>query len=101
VLEKGMLPREQVLKMLVLPGSISEIIDDLNSHSEEEVIQLIEKTLARVTIKGKSRRSCSRFKPFGGYEVLNEEDSLYSNCINRIPFINEMLHPSLKQTFFC
>jgi hypothetical protein len=47
--------------MLVLPGSISEIIDDLNSHSEEEVIQLIEKTLARVTIKGKSRRSCSRF----------------------------------------
>jgi hypothetical protein len=39
------------------------------------------------------------FKPFGGYEVLNEEDSLYSNCINRIPFINEMLHPQ-KQTFF-
>jgi hypothetical protein len=40
------------------------------------------------------------FKPSGGYEVLNEEDSLYSNCINRIP-INEMLHPQFKADVFC
>jgi hypothetical protein len=41
-------------------GSISEIIDDLNSHSEEEVIQLIE-NVGKGYIKEKSRRSCSRF----------------------------------------
>jgi hypothetical protein len=34
----------RALRMLVLPGSISEIIDDLKSHSEE-VYQLVTKRL--------------------------------------------------------
>jgi hypothetical protein len=41
---EGMLPHGASTKKCWFScfGSISEIIDDLNSHSEEEVIQLIE-----------------------------------------------------------
>jgi glycine/D-amino acid oxidase-like deaminating enzyme len=104
VLEKGMLPHGASTKNAGFAcfGSISEIIDDLNSHSEEEVIQLIEKRWQGLQLLRKRVGDHALdFKPFGGYEVfLNEEDSLYSNCINRIPFINEMLHPQFKADVF-
>jgi hypothetical protein len=44
VLEKECYHMVRALRMLVLPGSISEIIDDLKSHSEE-VYQLVTKRL--------------------------------------------------------
>src|SRR5574343_1687249 len=45
VLEKGVLPQGASTKNAGFAcfGSISEIIDDLKTHSEEEVIQLISK----------------------------------------------------------
>ena len=45
ILEKGMLPQGASTKNAGFAcfGSISEIVEDLKSHSEEEVIQLIQK----------------------------------------------------------
>ena len=47
VLEKGILPQGASTKNAGFAcfGSISEIIDDLKTHSEEEVIQLIQKRI--------------------------------------------------------
>jgi hypothetical protein len=46
-----MLPRELALKRSFNDfGSLSEIIDDLKSHSEEEVIQLVQKRWKGVTV---------------------------------------------------
>jgi len=58
ILEKGMLPEGASTKNAGFAcfGSISEIIDDLNSHTEEEVIQLIEKTMVRIAIASKKIR---------------------------------------------
>jgi glycine/D-amino acid oxidase-like deaminating enzyme len=104
VLEKGMLPHGASTKNAGFAcfGSISEIIDDLNSHSEEEVIQLIEKRWQGLQLLRKRVGDHTLdFKPYGGYEVfLQEEERTYSNCINRIPFINEMLRPQFKADVF-
>ena len=104
VLEKGILPHGASTKNAGFAcfGSISEIIDDLNSHSEEEVIQLIAKRWQGLQLLRKRVGDHALdFKPYGGYEVfLQEEDSIYSNCINRIPFINEMLRPQFKADVF-
>jgi glycine/D-amino acid oxidase-like deaminating enzyme len=104
VLEKGMLPHGASTKNAGFAcfGSISEIIDDLNSHSEEEVIQLIEKRWQGLQLLRKRVGDhILDFKPYGGYEVfLQEEERTYSNCINRIPFINEMLRPQFKADVF-
>ncbi|MDP4988590.1 MAG: FAD-dependent oxidoreductase, partial [Polaribacter sp.] len=45
ILEKGILPQGASTKNAGFAcfGSLSEIIDDLNFHSEEEVFQLVEK----------------------------------------------------------
>ena len=45
VLEKGILPQGASTKNAGFAcfGSISEILDDLKNHSEEEVVQLIQK----------------------------------------------------------
>ena len=45
ILEKGMLPQGASTKNAGFAcfGSISEIIDDLNSHTEEEVFHLVQK----------------------------------------------------------
>jgi hypothetical protein len=50
-------------------GSISEIIDDLKSHSEEEVYQLVTKRLEGLRLLG-SLGDAIDFKPYGGYELF-------------------------------
>ena len=79
-------------------GSLSEIIDDLKSHSEEEVINLIQKRWEGLKLLRKRIGDEKLdFKPFGGYELfLKEHESDYLECINKLPFINEILQPLFK-----
>jgi glycine/D-amino acid oxidase-like deaminating enzyme len=104
VLEKGMLPHGASTKNAGFAcfGSISEIIDDLNSHSEEEVVQLIQKRWRGLQLLRKRLGDAViDFKPYGGYEVfLNEEEATYYSCINKLPFINEMLRSQFKADVF-
>ncbi len=104
VLEKGILPQGASTKNAGFAcfGSISEIIDDLKSQTEEEVIQLIEKRwnglqLLRKII-GDSKLD---FKPYGGYELfLKDDENTYNDCLQKLPFINEILKPLFKNIVF-
>ena len=104
ILEKGMLPQGASTKNAGFAcfGSISEILDDLKSHSEEEVFQLIKKRwnglhLLRKTLGDEA----IDFKPFGGYEMfLNNDELNYENCLQKIPFINELLKPLFKSDVY-
>jgi glycine/D-amino acid oxidase-like deaminating enzyme len=100
VLEKGVLPQGASTKNAGFAcfGSLSEIIDDLKSHSEEEVIQLIHKRWEGLKLLRKRVGDEKLdFKPFGGYELfLKEHESDYLECINKLPFINEILKPLFK-----
>jgi hypothetical protein len=40
------------------------------------------------------------FKPYGGYELfLKEDESCFDECVKKLPIINEILKPLLKQTY--
>jgi glycine/D-amino acid oxidase-like deaminating enzyme len=104
VLEKGILPQGASTKNAGFAcfGSLSEIMDDLKTHSEEDVIQLIEKRWQGLQLLRKRLGDAViDFKPYGGYELFLKEDEIgFSNCINRLSFINEILKPLFKADVF-
>ncbi len=104
VLEKGMLPQGASTKNAGFAcfGSISEIIDDLKSHSEEEVIQLIQKRWQGLQLLRKRLGNTTiDFKPYGGYELfLQKDENSYNECLQKLPFINEILKPLFKADVF-
>ncbi len=104
VLEKGILPQGASTKNAGFAcfGSISEILDDLKSHSEEEVIQLIQKRWEGLQLLRKNLSDeAIDFKPYGGYELfLKEDESNYIECLQKMPFINEVLKPIFRNEVF-
>ncbi|TDP60276.1 NAD(P)/FAD-dependent oxidoreductase [Flavobacterium dankookense] len=104
VLEKGILPQGASTKNAGFAcfGSASEILDDLKNHSEEEVVQLIQKRWDGLQLLRKNLGdSAIDFKPFGGYELfLKEDESSYNECLQKLPFINEILKPIFKNDVF-
>jgi len=104
VLEKGMLPQGASTKNAGFAcfGSISEIIDDLKSHSEEEVINLIRKRWQGLQLLRKNLGDDAiDFKPYGGYELfLKDGESTYEECLQKLPFINDLLKPLFRNDVF-
>jgi len=104
VIEKGMLPQGASTKNAGFAcfGSISEIINDLKAHTEEEVVQLVQKRWNGLQLLRKRiGDSILDLKPFGGYELFLESDTeVYETCLARITYINELLHPLFKNAVF-
>jgi glycine/D-amino acid oxidase-like deaminating enzyme len=104
ILEKGMLPQGASTKNAGFAcfGSLSEIIEDLKSHTEEEVIQLIQKRWNGLQLLRKRLGDAAiDFKPYGGYELfLKDNDSSFSECSNKLSFVNEILKPIFKTDVF-
>ncbi|WP_333599497.1 NAD(P)/FAD-dependent oxidoreductase [Flavobacterium sp.] len=104
VLEKGLLPQGASTKNAGFAcfGSLSEILEDLKSHSEEEVIRLIEKRWQGLQLLRKNLGDAViDFKPYGGYELfLKEDESTYAECLQKLPFINELLKPLFRNEVF-
>jgi len=104
VLERGMLPQGASTKNAGFAcfGSISEIIDDLKSHSEEEVLQLIQKRWQGLQLLRKNLGDAVLdFRPYGGYELfLKAEENTYAECLQKLPFINELLKPLFRNEVF-
>ena len=104
ILEKGILPQGASTKNAGFAcfGSLSELIDDLKTHSEEEVIQLVKKRWAGLKLLRKRLGDATLdFKPYGGYELfLQDDDATYSECLQKMPFLNEILKPLFKADVF-
>jgi glycine/D-amino acid oxidase-like deaminating enzyme len=104
VLERGMLPQGASTKNAGFAcfGSLSEIIEDLKTHSEEDVVKLIEKRWRGLQLLRKRLGDAAiDFRPHGGYEVFLEEDEIgFNECANKLPFINEILKPLFKADVF-
>ena len=104
VLERGTLPNGASTKNAGFAcfGSLSEILDDLQHHTEEEVTDLVNKRwtglqLLREQIGDKSLQ----YKNYGGYELFEEKDSsLFSDCTQQLKTINQLLHPIFKKDVF-
>lgn len=104
VLEKGPLPQGASTKNAGFAcfGSLSEIIDDLKNHTEEEVITLIKKRWDGLQLLRK--RLGDRvidFKPYGGYELFLKNDAAgYEECLRKMPFVNDVLRPLFRADVF-
>lgn len=104
ILERGVLPQGASTKNAGFAcfGSVSEIISDLKTHTEEEVIQLIKKRYTGLQLLRKNLGdSAIDYKSYGGYEVfLKEDEDLYTDCISKIPLINDIVRPLFKSEVY-
>ena len=104
ILEKGMLPEGASTKNAGFAcfGSISEIIDDLKTHTEQEVIDLVQKRKDGLQLLRKIVGDQNLdYKPFGGYELFLKKDAdSYNDCLQKLPFINEVLKAVFKTETF-
>lgn len=104
ILEKGTLPQGASTKNAGFAcfGSLSEILDDLKTHSETEVIQLINKRVKGLNVLRETLGDKHiGFKQLGGYELfLNSDKKLFESCIAQKNTINTLLKPIFKDAIF-
>jgi gamma-glutamylputrescine oxidase len=101
IFEKGYIPSGASSKNAGFAcfGSPSEILNDFNSMSEDEVFELIQKR-----IKGleKLKKTCGvdviDYQQLGSYEVFaNSEQNLYEKCAENLPKLNQFLKPIFNE----
>ena len=104
LLEKGMLPQGASTKNAGFAcfGSLSEILDDLNTHSEQEVTQLIKRRCEGLQLLRETLGDTTiDFQQLGGYELFTKEDAaLYESCLAQKDTINQLLKPIFKDAVF-
>tara|TARA_R110002167_G_scaffold158880_3_gene354222 strand:+ start:1366 stop:2478 length:1113 start_codon:yes stop_codon:yes gene_type:complete len=104
VLEKGIVPQGASTKNAGFAcfGSISEILSDLRYHSEETVIQLVQKRWDGIQLLRKNLGDDAiDFQQHGGHELFTLDDrELYARCLEKVEEVNRMLRPIFKQDAF-
>ncbi|TGV02211.1 NAD(P)/FAD-dependent oxidoreductase [Flavivirga rizhaonensis] len=103
ILEKGILPQGASTKNAGFAcfGSLSEILDDLKSHTETDVIELVKKRVIGLQLLRKTLGDETiNYKGFGGYELFTKENSLLEECLSKKGYINKLLQPIFKEALF-
>ena len=104
VLERGQLPQGASTKNagFACYGSVSELLADLEHHTEDEVFNLVNQRykgsqLLRDTLGDKA----IDYQQYGGYEVfLNRDQKRFEECYQQMKRLNELLHPIFKTDVF-
>lgn len=102
ILEKGILPQGASTKNAGFAcfGSLSELIDDLKTHSPEEVFQLVEKRWNGLALLRKNLGDKQiEFQQHNGFELC-ETKEFFEACISRKEEINQLLYPIFKADVF-
>ena len=104
VFEKGMLPSGASTKNAGFAcfGSISEILSDLQSHSEEEVITLVKQRLEGLKIlRDHLGDTAISYQEHGSYELFElHQEKLFNTCVAKIKAINALLFPIFHTEVF-
>lgn len=103
ILEKGMLPQGASTKNAGFAcfGSLSEILDDLKSHSEEEVFNLVKKRVNGLQLLRQTLgERAINYQNHGGYELFLNDDNLFEACLSKQADINKLLQPIFKKDVF-
>lgn len=96
VLERGTLPEGASTRNAGFAcfGSISELLDDLTNHSEDEVFGLVEQRfrgLAR--LRQRVGDANMNFEPFGGFEIFKNtqdtEGATFEKCADSLTYFNK------------
>ncbi len=104
ILEKGLLPEGASTKNAGFAcfGSISEILEDIRNSTEQEVADLVQRRWHGLQIlRNRLGDNAIDFKQYGGYELfLKKENTIYNDCLEKLPFINDILNPIFKSSVF-
>lgn len=104
VLEKGILPQGASTKNAGFAcfGSISEILADLEHHSEEEVVELVQKRWNGIQLlRQRLGDDAIDFQQHGGHELfLRKHQDIYASCLNRVDEVNQLLHPVFESNAY-
>lgn len=104
ILEKGILPQGASTKNAGFAcfGSISEILADLEHHSEEEVVTLVQKRWNGIQFLRETLGDDNiGFLKHGGHELfLETHESEYQKCLKKIDEVNQLLFPVFKGNAF-
>ncbi|WP_373495986.1 NAD(P)/FAD-dependent oxidoreductase [Aquiflexum sp.] len=100
VLERGLFPSGASTKNAGFAcfGSLTEILDDLNHHTEEEVLSLVKKRYSGLcSIRKEFGDDALGYQASGGFELItqNEIHDLY-----QLNTINELLYPLFGNPVF-
>jgi glycine/D-amino acid oxidase-like deaminating enzyme len=103
ILEKGLLPQGASTKNAGFAcfGSLSEILDDLTNHTEEDVISLVRKRVEGLQLLRQTLGDTNiDYQQLGGYELFTNNDSLFEKCLSKKDGINQLLKPLFKAEVF-
>ncbi|MGK0385467.1 MAG: gamma-glutamylputrescine oxidase [Patiriisocius sp.] len=104
VFEKGMLPSGASTKNAGFAcfGSVSEILEDLKTHTEDEVISLVSQRLEGLqTLRATLSDEAIAYHEWGGYELFPETDTtLFETCLEKMEYINTLLYPIFNAPVF-
>ncbi|MFN4199378.1 MAG: NAD(P)/FAD-dependent oxidoreductase, partial [Flavobacterium sp.] len=83
-------------------GSVTELLSDLQTHSEHEVVELVQKRWEGLQVlKSTVGSEAIQFEPLGGYEFfLEEEHEIYQTALSKLEYLNELLYPLFRQNVF-
>ena len=102
ILEKGMLPQGASTKNAGFAcfGSLSELIDDLNTHTQQEIYNLVDKRwkglqLLRNNLGDKN----IDFQQNKGFELCDSE-AFFEECVSKRQQINQLLKPIFNADVF-
>ena len=102
IVEKGLLPQGASTKNAGFAcfGSVSELLSDLKSHSEEDVFQLVKKRwdglqLLRQTLGD----TAIDYQHLYGYELFQNQ-SFFDTCEEKILYLNRLLKPLFNDEVF-
>lgn len=104
ILEKGKFPQGASSKNAGFAcfGSLSEILEDLNHHTEEEVLELIKHRIDGLSLLRETLGDQEiDYQELGGYELfLNKDERLFQQCMDQMPTINAFLEPLFNEAVF-
>lgn len=102
ILERGFLPWGGSTKNAGFAcfGSPSELLDDLKTHTEDEVKGLIERRWkGLLELRSLLGDANIGYEPLGGYEVFSNADAdLYATCADKIPYLNSLVKDIIGRT---
>lgn len=97
VLERGPLPIGASTRNAGFAcfGSLSELLDDLQHSSEEEVLSLVEQRYRGLQkLRQRYSNQAIGYQGLGGYEIFQETDGKrYEECLDQMTMMNKQLQP--------
>ncbi len=104
ILEKGVFPQGASTKNAGFAcfGSLTEILSDLNHHSEETVTALVSQRWKGIQLlRQRLGDKALEYKSWGGYEIFRETDTaVFDRCMHEMDRVNTLLEPVFGQSCF-